>query len=126
MKRSLAVMAVCSCLGCFSALSQEKPNYTIVGAAGATSCGSWTESLADTSKYGFTLTTGYENWILGFLSGANVVLTNERRTDILKNIQLETVWVRLKDYCESHPLEHISTAVEHLITELDRKAKMGR
>ncbi len=126
MKRVLAVMAVCSYLGSFGALSQEKPNYTIVGAAGAASCSSWAESRRDTSKYGFTLATGYENWILGYLTGANGILTNEHHADILENAQLDTLWTWLENYCESHPLEHISTAVEHLIVELNRKAETGR
>ena len=126
MKTLVAMVAVCSCLGSFGALSQEKLNYTTVGPAGTSSCGSWTESRRDNSKYGFVLTSGYENWVLGFLSGANNALTIEHHADILKNTDLDSVWAWVNNYCQSHPMDQISTAIEHLVVELDRKAGGGR
>jgi hypothetical protein len=122
MKTLVAMVAVYSLLGSVGALSQEQSNHTVVGTAGTSSCGSWTESRGDNSKYGFVLASGYQNWVLGFLSGANT----EHQADILKNTDLDSVWAWVNNYCQSHPQDQISTAVEHLVVELDRKAGGGR
>ena len=125
MKTLVAIVVVYSYLGSFGALSQDKLNYTVVG-AGTNSCESWTESRRDNSKYGFILATGYQNWVLGFLSGANDALTIKHHTDILKHTDLDAVWAWVDNYCQSHPLDQISTGVEYLVVELDRKAGGGR
>ena len=59
-------------------------------------------------------------WILGFVSGANVF--NERKINILQNIDRESIFLWMDKRCKDNPLEFVDDGAALLIKELAQKA----
>ena len=71
--------------------------------AGTLPCGRWTFVRRDRTG------VGYEQWVLGFLSG--ISYAGEAAGDNPVNgVDGETVWAWIDTYCQAHPLETIATA----------------
>jgi hypothetical protein len=80
---------------------------TIIG-LGTSSCGSWREARLSGRSF------GYEQWIIGFVSGVAIAL----RGDLLTNNDAQGVWHWIDNYCVSHPLDLIGSATGELINVL--------
>jgi hypothetical protein len=121
MKKLIAIVTACACLGCFGALSQEKKAPVVLG-VGSKSCGSWTQ----VRRAGGVMAGTYESWIAGFLSGSNSIISGELKVDILeqqtKLADAQDINVWIDNYCKSHPLVPISEAANELGRELIRRA----
>jgi hypothetical protein len=85
---------------------------------GDKSCGSWTTD----HRGNVTIGAAYDMWVLGFLSGINTSETlGLNRPDLLKGTDPKGVRVWMDNYCASHPLDSVMTAVINLIGELRKK-----
>ena len=121
MIRLVAIVTVCTCLGGFGALSQEKKAPVVLG-AGSKSCNSWTQIR----RAGGVMGGMYESWIAGFLSGSNSIISGELKIDILeqqtKPVDAQDIYVWIDIYCKSHPSVSIAEAANELGRELIRRA----
>jgi hypothetical protein len=121
MKKLIAIVTACACLGSFGALSQEKKPSIVLG-VGSNSCGSWTQ----VRRAGGVMAGTYESWIAGFLSGSNSIISGELKVDILeqqtKLADAQDINVWIDNYCKSHPLVPISEVANELGRELIRRA----
>lgn len=89
------------------------PCQDTLSVLGDRTCGAWTESRKnpDSSDYRTA-----ESWLLGFLSGQaamGYILPKETHAEAV------TRW--MDEYCQSHPLESISTGGQDLFWELRGK-----
>ena len=102
----LATLALC--------VLAASPSYafTVLG-AGAVSCGKWTQQRQNRND----MQIG--GWALGFVSGANAMETN---IDFLEAPDADAVLAWVDNYCRSHPLDQVSTALVHLVIELEQQA----
>jgi hypothetical protein len=94
--------------------------YGPAGAAGAYSCGVWTQ--ANLTK---PLTTDSADalswWVLGYVSGAGMVLGTRDKVALARTDSAGIdAWVT--KYCAAHPLEDLPTAANTLVWELLAKA----
>jgi hypothetical protein len=121
MKKLIAIVTACACLGSFGALSQEKKAPVVLG-VGSKSCGSWTQ----VRRAGGVMAGNYESWIAGFLSGSNSIISGELKVDILeqqtKLADAQDINVWIDNYCKSHPMVPIAEAANELGRELIRRA----
>lgn len=69
---------------------------------GTASCGKWTVARGDRQAFGF------EQWTLGFLSGA--VILGPTGLDPLKGVNAQAVFTWMDKCCRIHPLEPIAAA----------------
>src|SRR5712672_529179 len=99
MIRALALLTACI-LGISITPSYA---FTELG-AGAQSCGKWTQERQGRND----MEVGA--WALGFVSGANAMETN---IDFLERTDAAAVLTWVDNYCQSHPLDEISTALVH-------------
>jgi hypothetical protein len=88
-------------------MTEAKAEYTAIG-VGTSSCGSWTAYRRNREAFGF------EQWILGFLSGAGFEGTDG--TDPLNNTDADAVWAWMDNYCLAHPLDKIMNAGATFVT----------
>ena len=92
---------------------------------GVSSCGTWTKirpyhddsGQAVVSFYA-RMTEATEQWVLGFLSGANVFTDY----DILKETDWNAVMSWMDDYCKANPLAEVHEAATELRKALEAKA----
>lgn len=86
-------------------------SYSFIGQGGA-SCGTWIAVRRERAA------SGFEQWILGFLSGVgaegNVVGS---QTNPLNGIDADAVWAWMDNYCRDHPLGQIIEAAEAFVVE---------
>ena len=77
---------------------------------GDSSCGTWTAAR----RRGIAF--GYEQWIVGFLSGfADASVSSGGRLDLLQRTDANGVWAWIDTYCQSHPIELIVRAGEAFV-----------
>jgi hypothetical protein len=80
---------------------------TVVGGVGTEACASWIVARRDHQAF------GYEQWLLGYLSGVGDVHT--ARLDPLNGIAVDEIWAWVDHYCQAHPLDHIVRAGEAFV-----------
>lgn len=78
---------------------------------GTASCGAWTE--ARTRK----VANIYEQWMVGYLSGAAAVLSK----DLLAKRDAFGIWRWVDNYCVAHPLDQLATAGVRLFLVLEER-----
>jgi hypothetical protein len=93
----------------------EERTITAIG-QGTELCSAWTESRKD----GYS--AGYGDWLLGYISGANVWGPTSGR-DILRNRNAPELIEWVDGYCQEHPDEVIETAARKLVLALGRRAR---
>ena len=71
--------------------------------AGTLTCGRWTFVRRERTA------VGYEQWILGFLSGISYA-GKGTGDNPLNGVDGETVWAWMDTYCQAHPLDLLATA----------------
>lgn len=76
--------------------------FQLIG-SGLTSCGGWTAARRDRQA------GGYEQWIVGFLSGIGYQGDIEGANP-LNGLDAYAVWAWTDNYCAAHPLETIFEA----------------
>jgi len=85
-----------------AAANAQEGMYYALG-LGNSSCGTWTAARRERQAFGF------EQWILGFLSGVGFQ-GGERGIDPLNGVDAQAVWGWTDNYCQAHPLETIALA----------------
>lgn len=79
-------------------------------------CGIWLQTDND------YLRIGSEGWLLGYLSGQNMVLhtlKNKKRGDVLRKINsAKQIFLWMDNYCRANPLNDIATGANELMVEL--------
>ena len=120
MKRTIAALVPLLMAGAMTVTSAqadtEQRQTVIVTGFLDTSCGSWTQARGNhQSAY-------MEYWVMGFVSGANVVRASEDKTDILKGTDPAALWSWIDNYCYAKPLERFPVAVGYLVIELRERA----
>ena len=106
MKNWILPLALISTL--LSTASYGNDEYDVFGFPQA-SCGSWTTEQTNES----TTSLQYESWVLGWVSAAGWAGIKIKETDPYAIIQ----WIN--NYCQSNPLEKLTSAVKKLIYELE-------
>jgi hypothetical protein len=93
---------------------------------GTSSCGSWTEARRTKALHQHT----HQQWVFGFLSGANLGLVDPANKtitpyapDFIKGGDFDSVVAWIDNYCSAHPLDSIGTAALALVFELRSRAK---
>jgi len=88
--------------------------YIALG-TGANSCGTWTSETRTN--------VGIENksWVLGFLTAYNLYGLSVS-DNIAAGVNSAGLFAWIDNYCATHPLDDITTALEGLIAELKRKS----
>jgi hypothetical protein len=76
--------------------------YSLIG-LGVSSCGAWTAARRNQRAF------GYEQWVLGFLSGTGFA-QGQFGNDPLNNTDADGVWGWLDIYCLGHPLDNLGVA----------------
>jgi hypothetical protein len=62
----------------------------------------------------------WEEWVIGFVSGANIYTDNPELFD--QQMNASAIYARIDDYCRSNPLEGVYDASFALVKELLRRA----
>ena len=76
-----------------------------LGGAGAVPCEKW----LDARKEKFSvLEFGLEGWVLGFVSGSNLVV--DEQAGFLAGITKENIFNRLDNHCRAHPSDPLISA----------------
>lgn len=82
-------------------------------------CGIWLQKDND------YLRMGSEGWLLGYLSGQNMVLhtlKNKKFGDALQKINsAKQIFLWMDNYCRANPLNDISTGANELMVELMKR-----
>ena len=84
---------------------------------GGRSCGTWIEAR----RNGNTTAVDYQQWVAGFLSGANSLISTaapELDTLLQPNIDAQSLYAWIDNYCIAHPLNTIAQAADALGAEL--------
>jgi len=99
-----------------AALSQSlaADRYMILG-AGAVSCGRWVSDIEQRPNM--------MSWILGFLSGYNVVIVGES-SNISEGIDAVALERWITNYCRENPLSILANATVELVVELGTGQKL--
>jgi hypothetical protein len=96
----LLLMALGVALMTGSAAAAEK---YISGGLGTASCGAWTAARRDRQAL------GYEQWLLGFLSGFADLAASDcpcpAKMDPLRGVDAQGVWAWIDNFCRAHPLD---------------------
>lgn len=79
----------------------EAAGFT-TGGLGTASCGAWTSARRDREA------RGYEQWVLGFLSGIGYAADEEE--DPLQGTDSDGVWAWMDNYCQANALAKIVDA----------------
>jgi hypothetical protein len=84
-----------------------------LGGAGAVPCEKW----LDARKEKFSvLEFGLESWVLGFVSGSNLVV--DEQAGFLAGIAKEDILNRLDNHCRAHPSDPLISATLLIIGDL--------
>ena len=82
-------------------------------------CGVW---LQKDNEY---LRMGSEGWLLGYLSGQNLVLQTlrkEKDSDLLRKVKsANQILLWMNNYCTANPLSDIATGANELMVELMKR-----
>ena len=84
-------------------------NKTSLG-TGEVSCGAWIDERSKDSR----AASHYEDWVLGFLTGANSIIPG----DMLKGHGEAGVLGWIDRYCKNNPLKNIVDATDRLFKEI--------
>lgn len=110
------------CLLALLALNFIQPALGQGGGAGNfgnRDCGAW---LQKDNEY---LRIGSQGWLLGYLSGQNMVLQSlrkEKDSDVLKKVNsAQQIFLWMDNYCTANPLNNIATGANELMVELMKK-----
>jgi hypothetical protein len=117
------LLALLALVFCFQAEAGEWRAY----GWGPESCGAWTNVEAQRPQVksnGMMFGGGSEvaaqtQWVLGFVSAFN--LYQGPTPDLLHNVDADSVFAWIDNYCASHPLNRISTATIALILDLSKR-----
>lgn len=74
---------------------------------GTSSCMMWNSAHRDGTQFVF------HEWVLGFLSGAKWVRFENGH---LTGADPELVWAWIDNYCQDHPLDQISAAIDKFVS----------
>src|SRR6516165_6278664 len=77
------------------------------------SCDKWTSTPRESPDH-----ERLRQWILGYLSGANMESPGGRETDFLRGRDADALTECIDDYCRRNPLHLITQAIYELIKEL--------
>ena len=110
------------CLLALLALNFIQPALGQGGGAGNfgnRDCGVW---LRKDNEY---LRMGSEGWLLGYLSGQNMVLQTlrkEKDSDVLRKVNsANQIFLWMNNYCTANPLNDIATGANELMVELMKR-----
>jgi hypothetical protein len=92
--------------------SAEAAEGPIFNGLGVLSCGTWTDARRDRQAF------GYEQWVLGFLSG--IGYTGWMNYNPLNGLDANAVLAWIDNFCQAHPLDRISTAASLFVFEHPR------
>jgi len=87
-----------------AAIAEDRRPF--LGGAGATPCEKWLSARKDKSS---VLEFGLEGWVLGFVSGANLVV--DEQAGFLAGITEDDILNRLDNHCRAHPSDPLISAV---------------
>ena len=93
----------------------EERTITAIG-RGTELCSAWTESRKE------DYSAGHGDWLLGYISGANIWGPTAGR-DILRNRNAAELIEWVDGYCQEHPDEVSETAARKLVLALGRRAR---
>jgi hypothetical protein len=91
-------------------------NANAVIVRGSLSCGKWVSDKSENKADGWSLLVNH-SWLMGFLSGLAVY----SKKDILKDIDPESLYLWVDNYCLAHPLEYSDDAGGQLFNELKKQ-----
>jgi hypothetical protein len=123
MKYSLLPLLVAGFTFVATVLGSAEDMVTTLGAGGRT-CGTWTEAR----RSGTTTVGYYQEWVAGFLSGANSIIVPEDKIDTLAqpNLDAQGLYAWVDNYCIAHPLNTIAQAADALGGELIHRAGVAK
>ena len=84
------------------ALTTGSAEANMVAGLGNSSCGTWTTARHDQRAW------GYEQWVLGYVSGASE--WKSEGGDPLDGLDIQAVLVWMDNFCQSRPLATIEQA----------------
>jgi hypothetical protein len=96
----------------FFLLASASAYASAVTTMGAASCGEWVE--ARHNKDSPSASALYEAWLVGDLNGLAVAT----QVDFLKDINIQSLFLWVDNYCKSNPLKDLSLAGFRLSLEL--------
>jgi hypothetical protein len=109
---------LCAVILCLQIAVADSCNaFTVLG-PGSQGCGEWVIRRADKDRF-WVQKLSIEVWVLGFLSG---VSTDNKGHDILGDVDAESLFLWIDNYCKSNPLQKVESASEALAVELIKKA----
>ena len=91
-------------------------NANAVEVRGVNSCGEWVSEKEIRRADGLFLIT-QQQWILGFLSG----YATRSNTDILKDIDADSIFLWVDNYCRTNPFKKLDDAGTTLFNELKKQ-----
>ena len=83
---------------------------------GVRSCGKWIAAHPIPPSVSAD-SLAQESWLVGYLSGVSV----ESNVDVLKNVDNESIFLWMNNYCQQNPLMDIGDGGYTLFLELKRK-----
>jgi hypothetical protein len=107
--RLLRVMLVIFAIGISNSASA-------VSIRGPASCGRWVKDRAEPNKPNVREEFD-KTWLLGFLSG----LTAASNIDVLKDPDVESLYLWMDNYCKAHPLDGVDDGAGKLFDELAKR-----
>jgi hypothetical protein len=94
----------------------QSSGVTVYG-YGVGTCGAWLEGRRTSGNNAVTLEVGEriarEQWVVGFVSGAN-----ESLRGALPKTDAYAIWAWVDRYCRENPLDQLATATSELVAEL--------
>jgi hypothetical protein len=97
-------------------LAQTPP--VMVRGQGATGCGQWVKAIAQDDQTRLTLADTYKAWVLGYLSGmAGGTDINFWGRAGINQLDAESVFLWISNYCRANPLKPVSEAATDLFLE---------
>jgi hypothetical protein len=91
-------------------LSVTNPAYAGATSFGSSNCGDWVKSESAARKA----------WVLGYVSGVNVMLNNDPLDQI---DSAEQIYLWVTNYCKANPLDTVYKAGGQLMIELIERQK---
>ena len=107
MKTKLFLSLMLSCSFCLPAVSGEVVGF------GTSDCGQWVAN----SKSNFSI----RSWLLGYMSGLNYGLSNEKNDALNKVNSAEQIFLWMDNFCTKNPLKRVSQGGNELFDELSKK-----
>jgi hypothetical protein len=105
-----------------ASLAMAAGNSKILG-NGSDSCGAWQDERRSmiVTQHPSPKLSAESQWILGFVTAANLSLAPNIDLNEGMNDQRMMAWI--DNYCSSHPLENLGTAAVNLTLELTQRAQ---